>query len=107
MASAENKIQLDIIKYLLKQGHFCWRNNNGAVWDAKNQTYRSNIYTPRGLPDILLIHKEKYGQLWGLEVKTKKGRASADQLLTQSRFHLNNAEYHIVRSVDEVRALGL
>lgn len=59
-----------------------------------------------GLPDIMLIHKENYGQLVGLEVKTPKGRPSADQLLMQKRFRLANAEYHIVRSVDDVKKLG-
>lgn len=107
MASKENEVQLAILKYLLGKGYFAWRNNNGAVWDAKNNIYRSNIYTPKGLPDILLIHKERYGQLWGIEVKQKKGRASADQLLMQKRFHLNNAEYHVVKTLEEVKKLGL
>jgi hypothetical protein len=60
------------------------------------------------LPDILLINAEEYGQLWGLEVKRPKGgRVSAAQLLMKKRFEINNARYEIVKSVDDVKKLGL
>ena len=107
MGQAENKPQLEILKYLLSKGHLAWRNNNGALWDSKLNAYRSNPYTPKGLPDILLIDREEYGQLVGLEVKTTKGRPSASQLLVQKRFRLNNARYEFVTSIQDVKALGL
>lgn len=112
MTTPEGKIQTDILTYLTNRGYTCWRNNNQPTYDQKmNQGrggYRAQSkWTPRGLPDILLIHKEQYGQLWGLEVKTTKGRPSADQLLQQKRWRLSNAVYEVVRSVDDVKALGL
>jgi hypothetical protein len=107
----ENDVQRSILEYLTKRGYYCWRNNNGALYDAKlnggRGGYRAQSkWVPKGLPDILLIHKENYGQLWGLEVK-HKSRPSADQLLTQKRWRLNNAVYEVVKSVEDVKALGL
>lgn len=48
----------------------------------------------------------KEGKLTGLEVKTAKGKPSGDQILMQKRFRLDGAAYEIVRSVDDVKALG-
>lgn len=108
MPVKETDIQRGILEYLTKRGHLCWRNNNGAVYDAKLGHYRAQSkWVPNGLPDIMLVHKEKYGQLWGLEVKTPRGKPSADQILMQRRFALSNAEYHFVRSVEDVKKLGL
>lgn len=107
MASTpEAKIQLAIMQYLRKQGHLFWR-FSPETYNAKLGIHVKHEYVPSGLPDIMLIQKEQYGQLWGLEVKGPKGKPSADQLLMQKRFHLSNAEYHIVRSVDDVKKLGL
>lgn len=62
----------------------------------------------KGLPDILLIDREQYGQLVGIEIKRPKGgKVSAAQLLMKRRFELNNARYEVVKSLDEVKKLGL
>jgi hypothetical protein len=108
----ETQIQTEILEYLTKRGHLCWRNNNQPTFDRHLNNgyggYRSQSkWTPQGLADIFCIDKEEYGQLVGLEVKTPKGRPSAGQLLMQRRFHLANARYEFVRSVEEVKALGL
>lgn len=102
----EGKIQLAIMQYLRKQGYLFWR-FSPETYNANLGIHIKHEYVPSGLPDIMLVHKENYGQLWGLEVKTKRGRPSADQIVMQRRFHLNNAEYHVVRSVDDVKELGL
>ena len=106
MATPESKIQLEIMRYLRKQGHLFWR-FSPETYNATLGRHIKHEYVPSGLPDIMLVDKEQYGQLVGLEVKTKRGRASADQLVMQKRFHLNNARYEIVRSVEDVKALGL
>jgi hypothetical protein len=107
----ETDVQRSILEYLTKRGHYCWRNNNGALYDAKLYNGRGGYraqskWTPKGLPDIMLIDRENYGQLVGLEVK-HNSRASADQLLCQKQFRLNNARYEVVKSVDDVKKLGL
>lgn len=94
------------MQYLRKRKHLFWR-FSPETYNATLGRHIKHEYVPSGLPDIMLVHKERYGQLWGLEVKTAKGRPSAAQLVMQKQFHLNNAEYHIVRSVDDVKALGL
>lgn len=106
MSTPEGKLQLEIMKYLRKQGYLFWR-FSPQTYNAKLGIHLKHEYIPSGLPDIMLIHKEKYGQLWGLEVKTEKGKPSPDQLLMQRLFALSNAEYHFVRSVEEVKKLGL
>jgi hypothetical protein len=108
----EVDVQRSILEYLTKKGYYCWRNNNGALYDAKlnggSGGYRAQSkWTPKGIPDILLIHREEYGQLWGLEVKKPSGRTSPDQLLQQKRWRLNNAVYEIVKSLEDVKKLGL
>jgi hypothetical protein len=94
------------MQYLRKQGHLFWR-FSPETYNATLGRHIKHEYIPSGLPDIMLIDKENYGQLVGLEVKAPKGKPSADQLLMQKRFRLHNAEYHVVRSVDEVKELGL
>jgi hypothetical protein len=42
-----------------------------------------------------------------LEVKTDKGKPSPDQLEFGRLVAAANARYHVVRSIDDVEALGL
>lgn len=99
--------KLAILKYLTKRGYVCWKHHKNT-YNAKLRIRTSDPYVPNGLPDIMLINKEAYGQLWGLEIKRPKGgRTSPDQVLMKKIFELNNARYEIVKSVEEVKALGL
>ena len=102
----ENDIQRDICHYLRKRGLLFWR-FSPETYNAKLGIHIKSEWIPNGLPDIMVINKEEYGQLWGLEVKTPKGKPSAHQLLMQKRFHLANARYEFVRSVEDVKKLGL
>ena len=107
----KNKLEadpkLEILKYLTKKGYICWRHHKNT-YNAKLGIHFSDPYTPNGLPDLLLIDPENYGQLVGLEVKRPKGGVkSPAQLLMQKRFRLANARYEFVRSVEEVKKLGL
>lgn len=108
MAKAENEIQRDICHYLEKQGLLFWR-FSPETFNAKLGIHLKHRFIPSGLPDIMLIDREQYGQLVGLEVKVpgSKGKKSPAQLLMQKRFHLNNARYEFVTSVQEVKDLGL
>lgn len=103
----ESDPKLAILQYLTKKGYVCWKHHKNT-YNAKLGIRISDPYTPNGLPDIMLINREEYGQLWGLEIKRPKGGVvSAGQLLMKKRFELNNARYEIVRSVEEVKKLGL
>ena len=95
----ESEIQSEIIKYLKKQGIFCWRNNNTAVYDPKINGYRS-FTGLKGVPDILGILPG--GIFIGVEVKTPRGKQSADQVLFERRCKRLGGVYIVARSVKDI-----
>lgn len=103
---SEQDIQRDICHYLEKRGLLFWR-FSPETYNAKLGIHLKHRFVPNGLPDIMVIDRERYGMLFGLEVKAPKGKKSAGQLLMKKRFELNNARYEFVTSVDEVKKLGL
>lgn len=108
-STPEGKIQLAILKYLRAKGIFCWRNNTMGLWDPKLNLYRSNPYNMPGAPDIIAItpvtSKQQGGIFVGIEVKTPRGKQSADQILFEKRCATCNAEYHVVKSLDDMKKL--
>jgi len=99
--------KLAILQYLTKKGYLVWKHHKNT-YNPKLGIRTSDPYVPNGIADILLINKEEYGQLWGLEVKRPKGGVkSAGQILMKKRFELNNARYEFVTSVEDVKKLGL
>lgn len=101
----ETDIQKAICDYLAYRKHLFWRNNNTPVYDAARQRFRAMPkYTMKGLPDIIVI---KDGFFIGLEVKQPKGRQSPDQKEFQRLCKEAGGEYHLVKSIDDVRVLGL
>lgn len=103
MASKENAVQKAILDYLALKQVFHWRQNNGATYDAKLGFYRTHTGM-RGVPDIICVVN---GQFVGIEVKTKTGKQSPDQVLFQKRLQLAGGKYVLARSVDDVIAAGL
>jgi hypothetical protein len=103
---AEADIQKQICLHLEKRGHLFWR-FSPETYNAKLGIHLKHRFVPNGLPDIMVVDREHYGMLFGLEVKTSKGRPSPGQLLMKKRFELNNARYEFVTSVEDVKALGL
>lgn len=101
MQTPESKIQTAVLKYLLKQGVFAWRQNNLAVFDPKLNGYRTHNGL-KGVPDILSVIN---GRLIGWEIKTPRGRQSADQMLFQKRLERNGGKYCLVRSLDEAKEM--
>jgi DNA-binding CsgD family transcriptional regulator len=58
----------------------------------------------KGVPDIIIIRQ---AQFVGLQVKREDGRLSPEQLEFQKRCEEAGGRYHVVRSIDDVQALGL
>lgn len=82
-----------------------WRSNNTPVFDKTHGAFRAlPKHTMKGIPDIIVI---KDGYFIGLEVKKKGGYQSPDQKEFERLCKENGAEYHVVRSIDEVAELGL
>lgn len=103
----ETQIQSSIIDYLQvleNQGKlFLHRVNNMGVYDPKVKAHRRFPKgAKKGIPDIWVI---KDGKTIGLEVKAPKGTQRKEQKEIEERFKKNGAEYHIVRSVEEVRKI--
>ena len=79
----EKVIQKSIIDYLKlakKDKLKVWRNNNGAIWNAKRKSYIKNPTAEIGVPDI--IGFTHYGIFIAIEVKrTEKSQRSLDQCM--------------------------
>lgn len=101
MALKETDIQAAILDYLRLKGHFFWRNNSGAFKTERGGFYR--VGTP-GAPDIIGCVD---GKFVGLEVKTPKGKLSEDQQEFARGLRTAGGAYHLVRSIDDVIAIGL
>jgi hypothetical protein len=100
----EKDVQLDICKYLTEENYFFWRNNNKPVFDFKRGAFRHQPkYTPKGLPDIFVIH---CGRVIGLEVKKdKKQKLRPDQETIKIAMREHGGVYKQVCSVQEVKDL--
>jgi hypothetical protein len=96
---SETKIQHEILTYLKKRGIFCFRCNNGGVYDAKIHRYRTSVSLP-GVPDIIGIHG---GRFLGIEVKTSKGKQSPEQVMFQKRVEEDGGIYILATSPDDVQ----
>jgi hypothetical protein len=101
----ESQIVSAICDYLAARRHFFYRSNNLPVFDSTRQAFRAMPkHAKKGIPDIILI---KAGKFTGLEVKTAEGRLSEHQVEFARGATEAGAEYHVVRSIDDVQRLGL
>ena len=104
----ESEIQSAICEYLALRKRCFWRSSNVPAFNRNPgggiTMRRLPKYTPRGIPDIIVIAG---GLFWGLEVKTKIGRQSPEQKEFQANVEAHGGRYAVVRSTDDVIALGL
>lgn len=100
----EKVIQNEICEWLKKNDYFFWRSNNIPVFGRNNagrKQFRSlPKYTPRGLPDIILIVQ---GKFIALEVKRPGGKLRPEQAEFGHKCALNGAIYQMVDSLDGVK----
>lgn len=100
----ENEIQNEIFDFLLKGNFFFWRSNNIPVF-GKNHggkyMYRSlPKHTPRGLPDICVLHK---GEYIAIEVKREGCKLSENQQAFAIKVINAGCKYICVHSVEELK----
>jgi hypothetical protein len=100
-APLERDIQQSICEYLTARRHFFWRNNTGA---AKLEGGRFIRFGTPGSPDLIVVH---VGRPYFLEVKRPGTYQSPDQKTFQAAAEKAGALYAVVRSIDDVTALGL
>lgn len=104
----ESDIQRGICDWLSVCGLFFWRSNNVPVFARSNDgvmRFRAlPKFTPKGLPDILLLRN---GKLIGFEVKRPGAKLTDEQEKIGALFRANGGEHYRVESVSDVaRALG-
>lgn len=100
----EADTQKSILEYLQLKRHFCWRQNSGAIGIGEGKGRRFFTFGAVGAPDIFVV---KDGSIIGLEVKSKIGKQNDNQKEFQKGFELAGGKYHVVRSLDDVMAIGL
>lgn len=100
----ESEILRSICDYLSSQSVFFWRQNNVPVFarsnDGKMRFRALPKYTPRGLPDIMIV---KQGILTGIEVKRPGALLRPEQAEICKAFQDNGANYYVVHSVKEMQ----
>jgi hypothetical protein len=100
----EVEIQRTILDYLAYRKVFAWRNNSGATVIQTPTARRFIRFGAVGSPDIIAI---KDGKVYGLEVKTPTGKLSPNQETFRDGMTKAGGIYQVVRSLEEVQALGL
>lgn len=107
-APLEKDIQRKICDWLHDNGYFFWRNNNIPAFSIRGGKMIMRTlpkYTPRGLPDIIVIYQ---GAFIGIEVKRpgRYGRTESKLTEDQANFGIkceeNGGRYLVIRSVEEL-----
>lgn len=102
----EKDIVREICEGLTSRNFFFWRNNNIPVFGRSNDGVKRfrkmSKFTPKGLPDIMIIHK---GLTYGIEVKIANKNLSKEQEIIKGKFLENHAVYSRVNSWEEVANL--
>jgi hypothetical protein len=103
----ESDIVTSICDYLAARHHFYRRQNTTpAVQKSADdwQFRRMPKYAMRGVSDIILVHT---GRPYFLKVKRKGTYQSPEQKEFQRQAEAAGALHAVVRSIDDVQALGL
>lgn len=107
MASNEGAVQNAICEYLEYKKRMFFRLNNIPAFNrganGRVTMRRLPKYTPKGLPDIVVID---LGRFIGLEVKDK-GKQSESQIEMEKKIKDAGGDYYVVRSIEDVQAIGL
>jgi hypothetical protein len=98
----EKYIENQIMSYLLGNGVFVWKNENGGVFDPNRGKFRAfGKYRLKGLPDIQGVLPPN-GRTLAIEVKTQTGRVSPEQKLVVEKMTKLGAIAFIARSLEDV-----
>lgn len=102
----EKDIQREVCEWLDKNGYMFWRSNNIPVYGMNNggkMTFRKlPKYTPRGIPDIMVVFE---GRFIGIEVKRSGAKLRPEQITFKEKMEANGGYYAVVTSVEELDLL--
>lgn len=102
--STEKATQKAVLEYLGYKKYFYWRNNTGAMISTYKGKERFMRFGTAGSPDIFVLHN---GMLYGLEIKDVKGKQSDSQIVFEDNMQTHGGMYAVVRSLDDIKTLGL
>lgn len=88
----ERELEKAVISFLVMHGIFVFKPSKMTA------TKRAMRDADRGAPDIWVVHK---GRAIALELKTKKGKLSDDQISWRVRFESAEGLYYVVRSLSD------
>ncbi len=102
----EKVLLAEILRYLLEQGHFCWRNNTGAVkmdYTTKMGHRHSRFWRAgmKGSSDILGVAKD--GKFIAIETKIKPNKPTAAQEYFLQRIRENNGYAFCAYNLEDVK----
>jgi hypothetical protein len=106
----EGDVQNAICEYLELRGRCFFRLNNIPAFnrgEGGRVTMRKlPKYTPKGLPDIVVVAG---GLFYALEVKRSNPKTyqSKDQKIFEADVKKHGGKYFVVRSIEDVQAIGL
>lgn len=98
----EKIIENHVLQFLFKRGIFAWKNQSVGIFDPIRKIYRksNNPFHIKGVSDVLGILPG--GRLLAIEVKSKVGRPSPEQILFIDKINKSGGLAFIARSVEEV-----
>lgn len=98
---SESEIKRDIVHFLKLNGVLCWTNISTGIYDPKRKIFRKmNGYGMRkGVADILGIYK---GKFLAIEVKSKRGVPTEEQLAFLEDVNRHNGIGFVARSLTDV-----
>jgi hypothetical protein len=100
----EKDIQRQICEWLQLKKYFFWRANNIPVFGKNNagaRTFRSlPKFTPRGLPDIMLINK---GKFVAIEVKRPGAKLRPEQAEFGMKCVSNGVSYITATGIENLQ----
>lgn len=101
----ESHVLRSVGDYLNMKRYFFFRVNNTPVYDFKTKSVRSMPkHSMHGVSDFIMIHK---GVCYFLEMKSASGKQSEGQIAFQKMAEKAGAQYHVIRSIDDLLAIGL
>jgi len=106
--ASERDIQNSICEYLSVNGRCFFRLNNIPAFNRNEgggiTMRRLPKFTPRGLPDIIVVAG---GLFYALEVKSEVGKQSKEQKEFEALVKKHGGKYFVVRSIGDVIEVGL
>ena len=104
--SVIQKAVLDFLElYSRTHNIYFFRAGVGNVQTMQGRRFKTG---KAGCPDIIALVPDKktgMGKFLGLEIKTKTGRQSPSQKIAQAEIEAAGGEYHLVRSLGDIKAI--